>query len=238
VDDGRYANNGWMQELPDPITKMTWDNAVLISRKTARELGVANGDIVEITLNGRKQSPARSGPQPGMADYSLGLALGYGREKAGRVGTGVGFNAYKIFSGKYIETGATIRKTGETHIWPARRIIGPWKAVRRCARRIWRNFTKEPNFAKENFTASNRRSSSRFIRIRSTRRRRRRLHQWGMTVDLNRASAAAPAWSPARARTTFPLSARTRCDAAARCTGCGLTVITRPIPSGKQSEHF
>ena len=50
VDDGRYANNGWMQELPDPITKMTWDNAVLVSRKTARELGVQNGDLVEITL--------------------------------------------------------------------------------------------------------------------------------------------------------------------------------------------
>ena len=67
------------------------------SRKTARELGVANGDVVEISLNGKKVS----GPiwtQPGMADYSLGLALGYGRERAGRVGTGVGFNAYKIFS--------------------------------------------------------------------------------------------------------------------------------------------
>ena len=115
MDDGRYANNGWMQELPDPITKMTWDNAVLVSRKTARDLGVQNGDLVEISLNGRSVV----GPiwtQPGMADYSLGLALGYGREKAGRVGTGVGFNAYKIFSGKYIETGATIKKTGATHV--------------------------------------------------------------------------------------------------------------------------
>jgi molybdopterin-containing oxidoreductase family iron-sulfur binding subunit len=114
VDDGRYANNGWMQELPDPITKLTWDNAVLVSRKTARELGVQNGDVVEVTLNGRSVK----GPiwtQPGMADYSLGLALGYGRERAGRVGTGVGFNAYKIFTGKYIETGATLRKTGETY---------------------------------------------------------------------------------------------------------------------------
>ena len=61
VDDGRYANNGWMQELPDPITKMTWDNAVLVSRKTAKELGVANGDIVEITLNGQQLSKARFG---------------------------------------------------------------------------------------------------------------------------------------------------------------------------------
>ena len=115
MDDGRYANNGWMQELPDPITKMVWDNAVLVSRKTARELGMQNGDMVEITLNGHSVT----GPiwvQPGMADYSLGLALGYGRERAGRIGTGVGFNAYKIFNGNYIETGATIRKTGETHV--------------------------------------------------------------------------------------------------------------------------
>src|SRR6202789_645304 len=114
ADDGRFANNGWMQELPDPITKMTWDNAVLISRKTARELEVQNGDIVEISLNGSTVT----GPiwtQPGMADYSLGLALGYGREKAGRIGTGVGFNAYKIFNGKYIETGATVKKTGGTY---------------------------------------------------------------------------------------------------------------------------
>ncbi len=115
MDDGFYANNGWMQELPDPVTKITWDNAVLVSHKTARELGVQNGDMVEITLNGKTVD----GPiwtQPGMADYSLGLALGYGREKAGRVGTGVGFNAYKIFDGKYVETGATLRKTGVTHV--------------------------------------------------------------------------------------------------------------------------
>ncbi|MGH7978013.1 MAG: 4Fe-4S dicluster domain-containing protein, partial [Limisphaerales bacterium] len=115
TDDGFYANNGWMQELPEPVTKITWDNSVLISHKTARALGLKNGDMVEISLNGR----VVAGPiwtQPGMADYSLGLALGYGREKAGRVGTGVGFNAYKIFKGKYIETGATLRKTGLTHV--------------------------------------------------------------------------------------------------------------------------
>src|SRR5208282_4117883 len=148
MDDGRYANNGWMQELPDPVTKMTWDNAVLISRKTARELGVQNGDLVEITLNGRQVT----GPiwtQPGMADYSLGLALGYGHERAGRVGSGVGFNAYNIFSGKYIETGATLRRTGETHSFACTQ--DHWSMEGRPAVREANldEFSKNPVFAKE-----------------------------------------------------------------------------------------
>ncbi|HUB86903.1 MAG TPA: TAT-variant-translocated molybdopterin oxidoreductase [Verrucomicrobiae bacterium] len=148
VDDGRYANNGWMQELPDPITKITWDNAVLVSRKTAGELNVQNGDIVEISLNGKTVS----GPiwvQPGMADYSLGLALGYGRERAGRVGTGVGFNAYKIFSGKYIETGATLRKTGQTYVIATTQ--SHWSMEGRPAVREANldEFTKTPDFAQE-----------------------------------------------------------------------------------------
>jgi len=83
--------HGWLQEMPDPITKMVWDNAVLISRKTAEELQLAgNGDVVQISVNGR----SIEGPiwvQPGQADYSVGLALGYGRVQSGRVGKGVGF---------------------------------------------------------------------------------------------------------------------------------------------------
>jgi MoCo/4Fe-4S cofactor protein with predicted Tat translocation signal len=148
VDDGRYANNGWMQELPDPITKISWDNAVLLSRKTAKELGVSNGDVVEISLNGKSvQGPIWV--QPGMADYSLGLALGYGREKAGRVGTGVGFNAYKIFSGKYIETGATVKKTGQTYVIATTQ--SHWSMEGRPAVREanLEEFTKNPQFAQE-----------------------------------------------------------------------------------------
>ncbi|HUB87990.1 MAG TPA: TAT-variant-translocated molybdopterin oxidoreductase [Verrucomicrobiae bacterium] len=148
MDDGRYANNGWMQELPDPVTKITWDNAVLVSRKTASELGMQNGDVVEISLNGKTVS----GPvwvQPGMADYSLGLALGYGREKAGRIGDGVGFNAYKIFSGKYVETGATIKKTGQTYMIATTQ--SHWSMEGRPAVREANlaDFEKNPQFAQE-----------------------------------------------------------------------------------------
>ena len=86
-----------------------------------------------------------------MADYSLGLALGYGREKAGRVGTGVGFNAYKIFSGKYIETGATVRKTGETYTLACTQ--NHWSMEGRPAVREanLKEFLDEPNFAAEKF---------------------------------------------------------------------------------------
>ena len=184
VDDGRYANNGWMQELPDPITKMTWDNAVLVSRRTAREFGVVNGDMVEITLNGRKVT----GPiwtQPGMADYSLGLALGYGREKAGRVGTGVGFNAYKIFSGRYIETGATIKKTGKTYTLACTQ--DHWSMEGRPAVREanLEEFLKEPKFAEEKFHGVEPPIAKSLYPNPLDEAKKTALHQWGMTVDLN-----------------------------------------------------
>jgi MoCo/4Fe-4S cofactor protein with predicted Tat translocation signal len=105
VDDGRFNNNGWLQELPDPITKITWDNAVLVSPKTAKALGVegsAKADkgqydqhVVRISVGGR----TIEGPvwvQPGLADGTIGLSVGYGRTKTGRVGSGVGYNAYSI----------------------------------------------------------------------------------------------------------------------------------------------
>lgn len=116
VDDGRYNNNGWLQEMPDPITKFVWDNAVLISRKTASELGVKNSDVVEVKLGGRTVK----GPiwiQPGMADYVIALALGYGREWNCRVGYKVGFNAYTLRTASTgdIAVGATISKTSETY---------------------------------------------------------------------------------------------------------------------------
>ena len=182
MDDGRYANNGWMQELPDPITKLTWDNAVLVSRKTARDLGVQNGDLVEITLNGRSVV----GPiwtQPGMADYSLGLALGYGREKAGRVGTGVGFNAYKIFSGKYIETGATVKKTGGTHVLATTQ--SHWSMEGRPAVREANlgEYAKHKDFA-EKMSGEEPPVVASLYPNPLDEAKKTALHQWGMAIDL------------------------------------------------------
>jgi MoCo/4Fe-4S cofactor protein with predicted Tat translocation signal len=225
MDDGRYANNGWMQELPDPITKITWDNAVLVSRKTASELGVANGDIVEITLNGRSVK----GPiwtQPGMADYSLGLALGYGREKAGRVGTDVGFNAYKIFSGKYIEAGATVKKTGETHIIATTQ--SHWSMEGRPAVREANldEFAKNPEFAQEMHDKEPPVVAPLYPNPLDAAKKKA-FQQWGLVVDLTACVGCGTCVVACQSENNIPIVARTRSAAAAKCIGCGLTVITR-----------
>ncbi len=93
--DGRFANNGWLQELPKPITKLTWDNAALVSPATAQRLGLNTSDRVELTFRGRTVT-APVLITPGQADDSVAVSFGYGRTRAGRVGNNTGFNAYKI----------------------------------------------------------------------------------------------------------------------------------------------
>ena len=95
VYDGRFADNGWLQELPGPLTKMTWDNAALISIADAKKLGVKNGDMVTVQVGDAKLDIAAY-LMPGQAVGSIALPLGYGRTHAGPVGTGVGFNTYVL----------------------------------------------------------------------------------------------------------------------------------------------
>jgi molybdopterin-containing oxidoreductase family iron-sulfur binding subunit len=95
VHDGRFANVAWLQELPDPVTKLTWDNAAWLSPATARALGMRTGDMIRLTTaGGSLEIPALE--VPGQADGSASVALGYGRRAAGRVGDGVGFDTYKM----------------------------------------------------------------------------------------------------------------------------------------------
>jgi molybdopterin-containing oxidoreductase family iron-sulfur binding subunit len=93
--DGRFANVAWLQELPKPLSKVTWDNVVCVSAARAEALGLANGDRVEVAIGDRKLT----GPAwitPGQARNTITLFLGYGRRRAGRVGSGVGYDAYTI----------------------------------------------------------------------------------------------------------------------------------------------
>jgi Fe-S-cluster-containing dehydrogenase component len=116
VRDGRYANNGWLQELPRQFSKLVWDNAALISPQLAKREDLNNGDVVDLTFRDRTiQAPVWI--QPGQADNSVTLPLGYGREIVGRVGRNVGFNAYALRTGDalWFSDGLTIRKTGGRH---------------------------------------------------------------------------------------------------------------------------
>ena len=89
VYDGRWSNVGWLQELPKPVTNLSWDNAALVSGATLTKLGLEEDNIVELTVNGRKvKAPVIV--VPGHPDNSVTVHLGYGREFAGRVGSGQG----------------------------------------------------------------------------------------------------------------------------------------------------
>ncbi len=104
VYDGRFANNGWLQELPDPITKLVWDNAALLSPKTAKALGVANDDLIKIESGGRSVEAAVH-VVPGHAEDTIQLNLGYGRNVVGRIGQGAGFNAYALRTSAVLQQG-------------------------------------------------------------------------------------------------------------------------------------
>ncbi|MEW6756130.1 MAG: 4Fe-4S dicluster domain-containing protein [Candidatus Latescibacterota bacterium] len=97
VGDGRAANNGWLQELPDPITRITWGNAVSIAPRRFDAMGLANGDLVEVRVKGGALVlPAYR--HAGMHQDEIAVALGYGRTQCGAIGSGVGGNAYPLRS--------------------------------------------------------------------------------------------------------------------------------------------
>jgi MoCo/4Fe-4S cofactor protein with predicted Tat translocation signal len=114
--DGRFANNGWMQEAPDPMTKLTWGNAALMSPATARAQSLKDGDMVAISKGNYKLEAAVM-VQPGHADQAVTIALGYGRAKCGRVGKGVGFNANALRTSDNFWFGGdfSVTPTGATH---------------------------------------------------------------------------------------------------------------------------
>ena len=116
VYDGRWANNGWLQELPDPMTRLTWDNAVIIGPSTADTLGVATGDMITITVGGVSIEAAAL-VQTGQAPMTASLAVGYGRRFAGRVCSGAGFDVYPLRTtdALWSRGGAAIVPTGETY---------------------------------------------------------------------------------------------------------------------------
>ena len=119
VGDGKFANNGWLQEVPHPVSKVSWDNYASISPSLAKELNVEMNDLVELSSNGRKLTlPVVV--QPGVAEKTINVELGYGRTVIGEVGKNVGFNAINLMSknssgSPFVLTNVSVNKVSGTH---------------------------------------------------------------------------------------------------------------------------
>ncbi|HKO15175.1 MAG TPA: 4Fe-4S dicluster domain-containing protein, partial [Gemmatimonadaceae bacterium] len=112
VHDGCFANNGWLQELPDPITKLTWENAAQLSVATARRLGVQTGDLLALRAN-RQMIRLPVVIVPGHADDTISTTFGYGRTGAERVARGAGANVYPLWrSGSFVQADVTVERVG------------------------------------------------------------------------------------------------------------------------------
>ena len=116
VGDGRFANNGWLQELPKPLTKLSWDNAALVGPALAQRLGLESEDVVALHYQG-KTARLPVWITPGQADGVVSVFLGHGRRRAGKVGTGVGVDVYGLRTADqpWSGSGLEIRKTGERY---------------------------------------------------------------------------------------------------------------------------
>ncbi len=184
IYDGQFSNNGWLQELPKPMTKLTWDNAILIGPKMAQAQGIKTEDVVELELNGKKIK----GPvwiQAGHPDNSVTITLGYGRTRAGRVGTAQGFNAYALrtSAAPWIATGLQIRKTGETYKLASTQGMQSMDTPDGGHRPLVRETTleeyrKEPNFAKGE-------EQPKELTLYTPYPYDKEDYAWGMAIDLN-----------------------------------------------------
>jgi Fe-S-cluster-containing dehydrogenase component/anaerobic selenocysteine-containing dehydrogenase len=176
--DGRYANNGWLQELPDPVTKLTWDNAALFSPATAKRLGVKSAEMVELGLDGRKLTMAAF-IVPGTADDVVVLPLGYGRKEPGETARGSGFDVGKLRSSKapHIAAGLTVRPLGRRYLLASTQDHGSMEGRAIVLEGDLELFRADPEFA---------RKAVKHPPLKSIwKEHEHKGQQWGMSVDLN-----------------------------------------------------
>jgi molybdopterin-containing oxidoreductase family iron-sulfur binding subunit len=175
VYDGRFGDNAALQELADPVTKLTWDNAALVGPATAERMGLADADVVEIEVRGRTlRAPALICPS--MADDVVAIALGYGQSVPDRVSFGAGANAYGLRDSRALwADDATLRKQGGS--WKLAITQEHWTMEGRpiVIRHTIEHYRESPDFA----APMNEPGVSLYGLTPPG------AHQWGMTVDLN-----------------------------------------------------
>jgi MoCo/4Fe-4S cofactor protein with predicted Tat translocation signal len=178
VFDGRFANNGWLQELPKPGSKVTWDNAAFVSPKTAERLGLHSEDTVELRYRGRRLT-APVWVVPGQAADSVTLCLGYGRTNAGSVGNGTGVNAYALRTSHALWASHGLEVAPAGGRWP---LASAQRQQTMAGREIVRaatldEFKEKPHFAHERAEAP-RRDLTLYPEYEY------KGHAWAMAIDL------------------------------------------------------
>jgi MoCo/4Fe-4S cofactor protein with predicted Tat translocation signal len=186
VYDGQFSNNGWLQELPKPMTKLTWDNAILIGPKMAERLQIASKDVVELELNGKKVK----GPvwiQAGHPDNSVTVFLGYGRKRAGRVGTACGFDAYPLrtSAAPWFASGVQIRKTGDTYELASTQGYQTMDTPDGGHRPLVRETTLEEYRKQPNFATEEEPEPAPGLTLYKPYPYKEEDYAWGMAIDLN-----------------------------------------------------
>ncbi len=184
IYDGRFSNNGWLQELPKPITKLTWDNPIMIGPAMAERLKLNFKDVAELEFNGKKVKGA-VWIQAGHPDNSITVFLGYGQTRAGRVGTGTGFDVYPLRTSQapWFADGAKLTPTGETYELASTQGYQTMETPDGSERplvqeRSLAEYRKEPNFAKEGEPKPGLTLYPGFDYSKET-------YSWGMAIDLN-----------------------------------------------------
>ena len=185
IYDGRFANNGWLQELPKPLTKLTWDNPIMIGAAMAERLKLNFKDVAELEFNGKKVKGA-VWIQAGHPDNSITVFLGYGRTKAGRIGTDTGFDVYPLrtSTAPWFADGAKLTAAGGIYQLASTQgfqtmetPVGERPLVQE---RSLEEYKKEPNFAKEGEPPKELTlyKPEEFDYSKET-------YSWGMAIDLN-----------------------------------------------------
>ena len=197
VYDGRLANNGWLQELPQPITKLTWDNAILVSPRTAKKLQLAQGELASISVGGNSlRLPVFY--VVGHAEGAVTIHYGYGRTKSGVVGTGVGHdvNALRPSSGESMVSGAEIRGTTQPYRLSTTQDhfaiddLGMREIAKRSPSLIregtLKQYLSDQKFAYETYRPHHENVSMWREPIDKIEVEQPFLPQWGMSIDLNK----------------------------------------------------
>ena len=215
--DGRFTNNGWLQELPKPLTKLVWDNAIVVSPKMAKDMGFPadqEASVAEIEYRGSKIR----GPvwvQAGHPDDTVTVYFGYGRNLAGRTGNDHGYNAYPIwFSDEpHFSRGVKISKTGDRQLISSTQgsqLIGDNKAIRAAS---LEEYKKNPDFAhaKAEEPAPDETLYPGY-EYPATGENGAPAYKWGMSIDLNRCTGCNACIIACVAENNTPVVGKEQCQ--------------------------